>query len=133
MVSILIVEDAHGSRESIKDALYDPTYNVVGEAYDGVDAFEKFKQLKPEIVLMDIVLPKMDGISTIKKIIEVNPTVYIIAISALYKTEQIKNVLDAGAKDYLIKPFNIDDLVGAIKKGLVELKNRKKNSKKKKG
>ena len=45
MVSILIVEDAHGSRESIKDALYDPTYNVVGEAYDGVDAFEKFKQI----------------------------------------------------------------------------------------
>ena len=126
MVSILIVEDARGSRESIKDALYDPKYKVIGEAYNGLDAIEKFKQFKPEIVLMDIVLPKMDGISTIKKIIELDPKVYIIAISALYKTEQINNVMDAGAKDYLIKPFNINNLVEAIEKGLAELENRKK-------
>jgi len=130
MVSILIVEDARGSRESIKDALYDPKYKVIGEACDGIDAVEKFKQLQPEIVLMDIVLPKMDGISTIKKIIELEPEAYIIAISALYKTEQINNVINAGAKDYLIKPFNIDNLVEAIEKGLVELENRKKNTNK---
>lgn len=126
MVSILIVEDARGSRESIKDALYDPKFKVVGEAYDGEDAVEKFKQLKPDIILMDIVLPKIDGITTIKKIMKLNSKAYIIAISALYKTEQINKVMNAGAKDYLIKPFNIDDLVEAIEKGLSELKRRNK-------
>lgn len=130
MVSILIVEDARGSRESIKDALYDPKYEVVGEAYDGVEALEKFKQLKPEIVLMDIVLPKIDGVTTIKKIMKLDSNAYIIAISALYKTEQINKVINAGAKDYLTKPFNIDELVEALEKGLRELKRKNKKIKK---
>ena len=125
MVSILIVEDARGSRESIKDALYDPKYKVVGEACDGEDALQKYKQLKPEIVLMDIVLPKIDGITTIKKILKFDSEAYIIAISALYKTEQINKVMNAGAKNYLTKPFNIDDLIEALEKGESELKKNK--------
>ncbi len=121
MISILIVEDAIGSLESIKDALYDPKYEVVGEANDGLEALKKYQQLKPDIVLMDIVLPKMDGITVIKKIIESDPNAYIIALSALYKTEQINNVLNAGAKDYLIKPFKVDELIEVIEKGLSEI------------
>jgi len=130
MVSILIVEDARGSRESIKDALYDPKYKIVGEALDGVEAVEKFKRLKPEIVLMDIVLPKIDGVTTIKKILKLDSSAYIIAISALYKTEQINKVMNAGAKDYLTKPFNIDELIEALEKGLSELKRKNKKIKK---
>lgn len=123
MVSILIVEDAEGSLESIKDALYDPKFAVIGEAHDGIEAIQRYKQLRPDVVLMDIVLPKMDGLTAIKKIIDFDPEADIIAISALYKTDQINNVLSAGAKDYLIKPFSINDLVGTIEKILSRSKH----------
>ena len=123
MVSILIVEDAEGSLESIKDALYDPKLAVIGEAHDGIEAIQRYKQLRPDVVLMDIVLPKMDGLTAIKKIIDFDPEADIIAISALYKTDQINNVLSAGAKDYLIKPFSINDLVGTIEKILSRSKH----------
>jgi len=126
-IRLILVDDHEVVRSGLRMLLENERdVEIVGEFGVAQDALEALPELKPDVVLMDIVLPKIDGITTIKKILKFDSNAYIIAISALYKTEQINKVMNAGAKDYLTKPFNIDDLVEALEKGLSELKKSKK-------
>ncbi|MGA9099297.1 MAG: response regulator [Methanotrichaceae archaeon] len=110
---ILIVDDAECMLKAFRDILEAHGYNV-HEAINGEDAITKYAETKPDIVLMDILMPKLDGISATKKILEEHPSAKIIVISAVGKSGLEKESLKAGAKKFIKKPFKIKDLIASI-------------------
>lgn len=115
---ILIVDDASFMRMMIKDILTKNNFNVVGEAENGIKAVEKYKELKPELVIMDITMPEMDGIQAVKEIKKVNNDAKIIMCSAMGQQSMVVEAIQAGAKDFIVKPFQADRVVDAVKKVL---------------
>jgi two-component system chemotaxis response regulator CheY len=101
---VLVVDDAAFMRMMIKDILKKGGYEVVGEAEDGIKAIEKFKELKPDLVTMDITMPEMDGITAVKEIKKIDPDAVMI------------DAIQAGAKDFVVKPFQPDRVLEAVKK-----------------
>jgi two-component system chemotaxis response regulator CheY len=117
---VLIVDDSQVMREMIGDILRNQGFMIVGEAKDGLEALDKYKKLKPDIVTMDVVMPKEHGIDAVKKIMALDKTARIIIISGLYQKTLVLEALEAGAIDYVIKPFEPSELVSTVKKNLVE-------------
>ncbi|MFK7695826.1 response regulator [Paenibacillus sp. HJGM_3] len=115
---ILIVDDAAFMRMMIKDILSKNGYEVVGEASDGAQAIEKYKELKPDLVTMDITMPEMDGIAALKEIKKADGTAKVIMCSAMGQQAMVIDAIQAGAKDFIVKPFQADRVVEAIKKTL---------------
>ena len=115
---ILIVDDAAFMRMMIKDILTKNNFEVVGEAADGVQAIDKYMELKPDLVTMDITMPEMDGITALKKIKEKDPSATIIMCSAMGQQAMVIDAISAGAKDFIVKPFQADRVVEAIEKAL---------------
>lgn len=115
---ILIVDDAAFMRMMIKDILTKNGFEVVGEAQDGMQAVELYKELTPDLVTMDITMPEMDGISALKNIREVNPNAKVIMCSAMGQQAMVIDAIQAGAKDFIVKPFQADRVIEAIKKTL---------------
>ena len=113
---ILIVDDAAFMRMMIKDILKKGGYEVVGEAEDGVKAVEKYKELKPDLVTMDITMPEMDGITAVKEIRKFDPNAVIIMCSAMGQQAMVIDAIQAGAKDFVVKPFQPDRVLEAVKK-----------------
>ena len=114
--SILIVDDAAFMRMMIKDILTKNGYEVVGEAANGADAVEKYKELNPDLVTMDITMPEMDGITALKEIKEYDPNAIIIMCSAMGQQAMVIDAIQAGAKDFIVKPFQADRVFEAIQK-----------------
>ncbi|RKQ37495.1 response regulator [Oceanobacillus halophilus] len=115
---VLIVDDAAFMRMMIKDILTKNGYEVVGEAADGAQAVEKFKELDPDLVTMDITMPEMDGITSLKQIKQVSPEAKIIMCSAMGQQAMVIDAIQAGAKDFIVKPFQADRVIEAIQKVL---------------
>jgi two-component system chemotaxis response regulator CheY len=115
---VLIVDDSQVMREMISDILKGQGFEVAGEAKDGLEALDQYKKLKPDIVTMDVVMPKEHGIDAVKKIIAVDKNARIIIISGLYQKTLVMEALEAGASDYVIKPFEPSELVETVKKNL---------------
>ncbi|ASN05717.1 response regulator [Virgibacillus necropolis] len=115
---ILIVDDAAFMRMMIKDILSKNGFEVVGEAQDGAEAIEKYNELTPDLVTMDITMPEMDGITSLKKIREANPQAKIIMCSAMGQQAMVIDAIQAGAKDFIVKPFQADRVIEAIQKAL---------------
>lgn len=115
---ILIVDDAAFMRMMIKDILTKNGFDVVGEAADGAQAVEKFKELKPDLVTMDITMPEMDGISALKEIKGMDPNAKVIMCSAMGQQAMVIDAIQAGAKDFIVKPFQADRVIEAIQKTL---------------
>ncbi len=115
---ILVVDDAAFMRMMIKDILVKNGYQVVGEAADGMQAIEKFKELRPDLVTMDITMPEMDGIQALKEIRKIDPNAKIIMCSAMGQQAMVIDAIQAGAKDFIVKPFQADRVIEAIKKTL---------------
>ena len=115
---ILIVDDAAFMRMMIKDILSKNGFEVVGEAGDGVQAIEKNNELKPDLVTMDITMPEMDGIAALKEIKSKNPNAIIIMCSAMGQQAMVIDAIQAGAKDFIVKPFQADRVIEAISKAL---------------
>lgn len=115
---ILIVDDAAFMRMMIKDILSKNGFEVVGEAGDGVQAIEKYNELKPDLVTMDITMPEMDGIAALKEIKSKNPNAIIIMCSAMGQQAMVIDAIQAGAKDFIVKPFQADRVIEAISKAL---------------
>ncbi|MFD2208837.1 response regulator [Virgibacillus halophilus] len=115
---ILIVDDAAFMRMMVKDILTKNGFEVVGEAGDGSQAVEKYKELSPDLVTMDITMPEMDGITALKKIKEINPEAKIIMCSAMGQQAMVIDAIQAGAKDFIVKPFQPDRVIEAIQKAL---------------
>lgn len=103
---VLIVDDAAFMRMMIKDILSKNGYEVVGEAENGARAIEKYKDLNPDLIIMDITMPEMDGILAIKEIMEASPKTKIIMVSAMGQQSMVIDAIKLGAKDFIVKPFD---------------------------
>ncbi len=114
--NILICDDAAFMRMMIKDILTKNGYNVIGEAENGVKAVEKYLELKPDLTLMDITMPEMDGILALKKIKENDAGATVIMCSAMGQQAMVIESIQAGAKDFIVKPFQADRVIEAVKK-----------------
>lgn len=115
---ILVVDDAAFMRMMIKDILTKNGFEVVAEAADGMQALEKYKELQPDLVTMDITMPEMDGITSLKEIKKVNPNAKVIMCSAMGQQAMVIDAIQAGAKDFIVKPFQADRVIEAISKAL---------------
>lgn len=115
---ILVVDDAAFMRMMIKDILSKNGFEVVGEANDGAQAVDKYKELKPDLVTMDITMPEVDGIAALKLIKSMDPNAKIIMCSAMGQQAMVIDAIQAGAKDFIVKPFQADRVIEAIKKSL---------------
>jgi len=116
--SVLIVDDAAFMRMMIKDILVKNGYNVVGEAENGEVAIEKYKELTPDLVTMDITMPEMDGIQALKEIKQINPSATVIMCSAMGQQSMVIDAIQAGAKDFVVKPFQADRVMEAVTKAM---------------
>lgn len=115
---ILIVDDAAFMRMMIKDILEKNGFEVAGEAENGVVAVEKYKELKPDLVTMDITMPEKDGITALKEIKEFDPDSIVIMCSAMGQQAMVIDAIQAGAKDFIVKPFQADRVIEAVSKAL---------------
>jgi two-component system chemotaxis response regulator CheY len=113
---VLIVDDALFMRSMIRDILKRDGYEVVGEAGTGIEAVGKYKELKPDVVTMDIIMPDMGGIEAASEIIEYDPQAKIIMCSAMGQQALVIEALQAGAKDFIVKPFQPSKVLEALQR-----------------
>ena len=117
-VRVLVVDDAAFMRMMIKDILTKNGYEIAGEAENGMKAIEKYNETSPDLVMMDITMPEMDGIQALKKIKEGDPSANVIMCSAMGQQAMVIESIQSGAKDFIVKPFNQDRvLVNCQKRG----------------
>ena len=116
MANILIVDDAAFMRMMIKDILSKNGFTVVGEAENGLRAVEKYKELSPDLVIMDITMPEMDGIQAVKQIKSLDPSAKIIMCSAMGQQAMVIESIQAGARDFIVKPFQAERVIEAVRK-----------------
>ena len=116
--NILIVDDAAFMRMMIKDILTKGGFNVVGEAENGISAIQKYRELKPDLVTMDITMPEMDGIQALKEIKANDATAQVIMCSAMGQQAMVIEAIQSGARDFIVKPFQVDRVLEAVRKAL---------------
>lgn len=124
---ILIVDDSYLMREMLRDILAYHGYEVAGEAENGSEAIELYKELKPDLVTMDITMPGLDGIETVKGILSIDPDANIVMVSSAGHDEQVRKALQAGARDYVVKPFPRMRFVSAIDNALYRDRKTRSN------
>lgn len=115
---ILIVDDAAFMRMMIRDILVKNGFEVAGEAADGVQAIVKFIETNPDLVTMDITMPEMDGITALKEIKKLDARANVIMCSAMGQQEVVIESIQAGAKDFIVKPFQKERIIEAIQKAI---------------
>ena len=115
---ILIVDDAAFMRMMIKDILTKNGFEVVGEAENGAVAVEKYKELQPDLVTMDITMPDMDGIAAVREIKSIDSAAKIIMCSAMGQQAMVIDAIQAGAKDFIVKPFQPERVIEAVSKAI---------------
>lgn len=114
MKRVLVVDDAAFMRVSIKNMLTKHGYEVVGEAENGAVAVQKYAELQPDIVTMDITMPEKDGLQALKEILSAHPGANIIMVSAMGQESMVREAIISGAKGFIVKPFKEDVIVNAI-------------------
>lgn len=115
---ILVVDDAAFMRMMIRDILVKNGYEVAGEAANGNEAVTKYQELRPDVTTMDITMPEMDGITAVREIRKIDPNARIIMCSAMGQQAMVLDAIQAGARDFIVKPFQEDRVIDAIKKVL---------------
>lgn len=113
---VLIVDDAAFMRIKLRDILEKNGYEVAGEAENGVEAVEKYKELNPDIVTLDITMPEMDGVDALKQIKAFDPNAAVLMCSAMGQQSMVMDAIRAGAKDFIVKPFDTERVIQAIDK-----------------
>ncbi|HTF34798.1 MAG TPA: response regulator [Myxococcota bacterium] len=115
---VLVADDAAFMRQMIREILEAEGLEVVGEAVDGVEAIDQFSKLHPDLVTMDIVMPRRSGIDAVKGILELDPHARIVMCSALGQETLVMEALQAGARDFIVKPFKPDSVIATLAKVL---------------
>ncbi|RKQ84202.1 response regulator [Brockia lithotrophica] len=115
---ILIVDDAAFMRMMLKDILKRGGYEVVGEAANGVEAVALYRELRPDLVTMDITMPEMDGIAALKQIRTLDPEAKVIMVSAMGQQAMVIEAIQSGARDFIVKPFQAERVLEAVRKVL---------------
>ncbi len=113
---LLLVDDAPIIRLKLKNILQAQNYEVVGEANNGVEAIEKYKELKPDLVTMDIVMPEKDGIEALGDILKIDSNAKVVMVTAIDQRDSLMKAIQLGAVDYIIKPFEDERVIEAINK-----------------
>jgi two-component system chemotaxis response regulator CheY len=113
---VVVADDAAIMRSMIKTILVENGFEVVAEAADGVEAVEKFEQYNPDLITMDIVMPKLDGINAVKQIIAAHPDAKIMMCSSLGQQQMVVDAIRAGAKAFITKPFEAPKLLETVKR-----------------
>lgn len=116
--TVLLVDDAAFMRMMLKDILSNNGYQIVGEAENGAVAVDKYMELKPDIVIMDITMPEMDGLQAIKEIRARDSQAKVIMCSAMGQQGMVIEAIQSGAKDFVVKPFQPDRVLEAVGKAL---------------
>ncbi|MFZ5898514.1 MAG: response regulator [Bacillota bacterium] len=115
---VLIVDDAAFMRMMLRNILTKAGYEIVGEAENGKSALDLYKELKPDVVTMDITMPEMNGIEAVKALKQVDPQARVVMISAMGQQAMVMEAVQAGAKDFIVKPFQQDRVLQAIESAL---------------
>ena len=115
---VLIVDDAAFMRMMLKDILTKNGYEVCGEAANGREAIEKYKECNPDLTTLDITMPEMDGITALGEIRAVDPNAVCIMCSAMGQQGMVLEAIQKGAKDFIVKPFQVDRVLESVKKAL---------------
>ena len=116
MSSVLIVDDAVFMRRMLADLFEEAGLEVVGEAGDGQEAVALFEELNPDFVTMDVVMPNMNGVEAVRRILKADPDACIVMVSAIGQESMIVEAMDAGARDYIVKPFRKEDVLAAVER-----------------
>ena len=116
--TVMIVDDAAFMRMMLKDVLSKGGYETIIEADNGKKAVEKYKELMPDLVIMDITMPEMDGLEAVKEIMKINKDAKVIMCSAMGQQSMVVEAIQSGAKDFIVKPFQADRILEAVKKAL---------------
>ena len=114
MAKILCVDDAAFMRKVVKDTLSKNGYTDLYEAVDGADAIEKFSEIGPDLVIMDITMPNMDGLEALKAIRAKNPGANVVMCSAMGQEAMVIEAIQSGAKDFIVKPFKPDRILKTV-------------------
>lgn len=114
MAKILIVDDAAFMRMMVKDTLTKGGYDDIHEAVDGADAVEKFKELNPDLVILDITMPNMDGLEALKTIKSIDAGANVVMCSAMGQESMVIDAIKSGAKDFIVKPFKPDRILKTV-------------------
>ena len=118
MARVLVVDDAAFMRKMVSDALTKGGHEVVGEAGNGLEAVAQYQTLKPEVTTLDITMPEKDGLAALKEIIALDPAARVIMSSALGQESKVLESIKAGARDFVVKPFQADRVIEAVGKAL---------------
>ena len=118
MARVLVVDDAAFMRKMVTDALTKGGHEVVGEAANGVEAIDRYRELKPDLTTLDITMPERDGIAALKDIIELDPAAKVVMCSALGQESKVLESIKLGAKDFVVKPFQPARVLEAVGKAL---------------
>jgi two-component system chemotaxis response regulator CheY len=116
MARVLIADDASFMRQMIREIIEPEGHEVVGEATNGIEAVDLYNELRPDLVTMDIVMPKRSGIDAVKAILAETPTACIVMCSALGQETLVMEALQAGARDFIVKPFKPDSVISTLAK-----------------
>lgn len=115
---VLIVDDAIFMRMKLKDILEKNGFQVVAEAQNGIEAIEKYKAERPDLVTMDITMPEMDGVTALKGIKEVDSKAKVIMCSAMGQQSMVMDAIQAGAIDFIVKPFDSERVIQSLNKAI---------------
>jgi two-component system chemotaxis response regulator CheY len=118
MARILVADDASFMRQMIREIVEEAGHQVVAEASDGIEAIEQFKKHHPDVVTMDIVMPRRSGIDAVKGILAADPTACVVMCSALGQETLVQEAMQAGARDFIVKPFKPDAVTATLRKVL---------------
>jgi two-component system chemotaxis response regulator CheY len=118
MARVLVVDDAAFMRKMVTDALSGGGHEIVGEAANGAEAVQRFQELRPDVMTLDITMPEKDGLTALREIIAVDPGAKVVMCSALGQESKVLESIKLGAKDFVVKPFQADRVLSAIDKAL---------------
>jgi two-component system, chemotaxis family, chemotaxis protein CheY len=118
MARVLVVDDAAFMRKMVSDALASGGHEIVGEAGDGAEAVARYQELRPEVTTLDITMPQKDGLEALREIIALDPSARVVMCSALGQESKVLESIKLGARDFVVKPFQADRVLGAVAKAL---------------
>ena len=118
MARVLVVDDAAFMRKMVSDALVKGGHEVVGEAGNGNEAVARYQELRPEVTTLDITMPDKDGLTALQEIMALDPGARVVMCSALGQESKVLESIKIGAKDFVVKPFQPDRVLGAVDKAL---------------
>ena len=118
MARVLVVDDAAFMRKMVSDALTGGGHEIVGEAANGAEAVQRFQELRPDVMTLDITMPEKDGLTALREIIAVDPGAKVVMCSALGQESKVLESIKLGAKDFVVKPFQVERVLSAVEKAL---------------